>query len=466
VSTKDLTRFVGIFYSKRGTGAESENVVVYVPDEKLLDTVWGWLRVHPDVWVGRNRQGNRFTFSELEAHQIREAQRTKSPETQVAEPSVSGTRKGKKTAKKTASPAKSLPAGRDPLRIFTTIDRIWQAVAGHPVDAKRIPPMEFHALCAIATAGEAGIAQPDLTRMTGQDKRSLPRRTEVLAKNGYIEKTPMFVKHHKTSLLRHKRYCKGGIDIRNAWSSARFLENRIFDNKSLSFNNFINWLCEQLKNDNVLTIDDMHMTLELTEDMKWERRAIWRSLERLEVAGIVARFRARSDLLLPSGGTRYLNCVKLLKVPTEADLKVAHTLSMKDRKEYRRKLEAQKANDVAERRKASVGDADHEATQNDVGEEEGIENDGGEEIEESIPVQDMSTNLPANEESEKQTDPVISLEWDPDALYPNLVQRVVKKAGTAGARMIVSFIAFAIVRQLTGSGYTSSFIWAILRPSS
>jgi hypothetical protein len=408
-----------------------------------MDTIWGWLTVHPDIWVGRNRQGNSLSFSEVEAHQICEAQRPKSPELQISELPVSesATRvAGNSKVNKTAE----VPAGRDPLQIFTTIDRIWQAVAGHPVDAKRIPPMEFHALCAIATAGESGISQPDLINITGQDKRSLPRRTDMLARNGYIEKTTMFVKHHKTSLLRHKRYCKGGIDIRNAWSSAKFLENRVFHNKQLSFNNLINWLCEQLKDDNIMTINDLHLALELTEDMKWERKAVWRSLERLDVAGITHRFRARTDLLLPSGRTRYLNCVKLLKVPTEADLKAAHSLSVKDRKEYRRKLEAQKALEAAGKGKAVVGDATQQAAPDDINEEDGDEEDGTEEVEESTAVQILPTSLLANEDKGKQPDTLVRPEWDPDLPYPNLIQRIVKRAGATGTKMTVSLMAFAM----------------------
>jgi hypothetical protein len=218
-----------------------------------------------------------------------------------------------------------------------------------------------------------------------------------------------------------------------------------------------------LKNDNAMTIDDMHMTLELSEDMKWERRAIWRSLERLDVAGIVARFRARSDLLLPSGGTRYLNCVKLLKVPTEAELKEAHSISMKDKKEYRRKLEAQKAIEVAERSKASTGYTDQQAALNEVDEGDGNEDDVTETIAESMAVQDLPINLPANKEPEKQPD-AVQPEWDPDVLFPNVVQRVVKKAGAAGIKMTVSFMALAMTLQLTFSGHTSRFVWAILRP--
>jgi len=93
-------------------------------------------------------------------------------------------------------------------RLFASQNRIWQAVAGHSMDLSRIPAMEFVLLCIIATHRSDGISQPDLIRLSGQDKRSVPKRTDSLAQKGYIEKKPCQNGRLHTSLCVHKKCAK------------------------------------------------------------------------------------------------------------------------------------------------------------------------------------------------------------------------------------------------------------------
>ena len=68
--------------------------------------------------------------------------------------------------------------------------------------------MEFVCLSGIASRRQEGIYQTDLIRLTGQDKRSLPKRTDALAKRGYISKNVVFVRGQRTSHLLLRRYVK------------------------------------------------------------------------------------------------------------------------------------------------------------------------------------------------------------------------------------------------------------------
>jgi hypothetical protein len=103
-------------------------------------------------------------------------------------------------------------------KLFASQNRIWHAVAGHSMDLKKLPAMEFVLLCIIATYGSAGIAQPELVVLSGQDKRSVPKRTDALAQKGYIEKRAHYsTKVHNTnthtSLCVHKKSVKGNRGI-------------------------------------------------------------------------------------------------------------------------------------------------------------------------------------------------------------------------------------------------------------
>lgn len=95
------------------------------------------------------------------------------------------------------------------LRVYASEDRMWHAVAGHGVDHSKLPRLNFICLSIIAAAGPEGILQPDLVRISEQDKRSVPRRTQHLADDGYIIKRPILTSGSRTSLCILKRYAKG-----------------------------------------------------------------------------------------------------------------------------------------------------------------------------------------------------------------------------------------------------------------
>ena len=70
--------------------------------------------------------------------------------------------------------------------------------------------MDFILLGLIAAHRGKGILQPDLIRLSGQDKRSVPGRTSRLHDRGYIEKRTVSVRSAKTSLCVLKQFVVHG----------------------------------------------------------------------------------------------------------------------------------------------------------------------------------------------------------------------------------------------------------------
>lgn len=136
----------------------------------------------------------------------------------------------------------SVPASLTAPRIFVSQNRTWQAVAGHPVDYKRLSALQFELLSIIAAHGANGIGQPDLVRVSGQDKRSVPKRTDELAKAGYIEKTPISYTGVRTSLCIHKRFVRAGHFLK----SPNDLDD-IFRNRTVILSSLVNLLYQILK---------------------------------------------------------------------------------------------------------------------------------------------------------------------------------------------------------------------------
>lgn len=97
-------------------------------------------------------------------------------------------------------------------RLFMHSSSVWQTLTGHDKDFQKVPRFEWQALLGIASAGRRGILQPALCRLTGQDKRSLPRRTTQLAKKGYITKRSVLKQGSRTSKMWLKRFAPALLD--------------------------------------------------------------------------------------------------------------------------------------------------------------------------------------------------------------------------------------------------------------
>ncbi|KAI5853861.1 B-block binding subunit of TFIIIC-domain-containing protein [Tricharina praecox] len=87
------------------------------------------------------------------------------------------------------------------LRVYASEDRRWRTLTGHGPDPKRVPNAVFKCLEVIGKHREQGLIQPDLTKITGQDKKSIAGRTTLLKEMGYIEKVAVLAKSMNTSKL-------------------------------------------------------------------------------------------------------------------------------------------------------------------------------------------------------------------------------------------------------------------------
>jgi hypothetical protein len=141
-------------------------------------------------------------------------------------------------------------------RLYASQNRIWQAVAGHSIDLKKLPSMEFVLLSIIASHGASGIAQPELVKISGQDKRSVPHRTDELAKKGYIEKTSMSTQKIRTSLCVHKRFIKADHFLKGPG----VIED-VFRNENFMVSSFPNLLYSLLKSVNIIAMRDLRRKL-------------------------------------------------------------------------------------------------------------------------------------------------------------------------------------------------------------
>lgn len=218
----EILSYVETFYSddaKAATNAQESgpshgSVSRQSVDGAFQEKVWKWLTKHPDVYVGRNKEGNKLTLREAKASSSPKGN-TLTPAVEEKTTSAGILQDGDQTAPATA-PAQMLPQdstfailqfdGSKALRVFVSEERIWYAVAGHALDLSRMQRMDFKLLSIIAAHREKGILQPDLTRISGQDKRSTPPRTQRLHDKGYIEKKKVQTRGQVTSLCTLRKF--------------------------------------------------------------------------------------------------------------------------------------------------------------------------------------------------------------------------------------------------------------------
>lgn len=198
-------------------------------------------------------------------------------------------------------------------RLCTGEDRVWYAIAGHGIDYKRIPFLEFQALSVIAGQGTKGVLQPDVTRLTGQDKRSLPKRTDNLAKNGYIVKTTVIARGTKTSLLKLKKF---------AGESALPEDEGAAPGTTIIQYNL--WFDEMMKllreNGNIMAFEDIRIGLGINKK-RFETRALHRCVRRLAKVGCLRKVTARVEppASQPDADMKSVRSLQLLRDPTEID---------------------------------------------------------------------------------------------------------------------------------------------------
>ncbi|KAI5867240.1 hypothetical protein GGS23DRAFT_602433 [Durotheca rogersii] len=169
-------------------------------DLAVASKVWRWLVLRPDVSVGVDRQFNHLSLDDILGLPEEEIPSCSTGE--IRKSQNEGVTSAKKTKRRSnASRAPGIPSPSHRPRLRVSEERQWKTLAGHGPDLKRVPLYEWRALVDIASVKEKGILQGDLVRLSGQDKRSLPMRTDALAKKGYIIKQPIILRGCRSSML-------------------------------------------------------------------------------------------------------------------------------------------------------------------------------------------------------------------------------------------------------------------------
>ena len=176
------------------------NPISFNSDRSFHRKVWGWLQSHPDVRIKINK------LSETEDPSSRQ-QGTKNEEKSSQQNKCSESRATEKHERERL-PTRSEDLVDQDQRIYGSEARTWQALAGHGVDHQKIHALELRLLSIIGTEKEQGIVQPELIKISGQDKRSVPKRTDKLQNHGYIVKRPVIWNGMRTSHCTLKEFAE------------------------------------------------------------------------------------------------------------------------------------------------------------------------------------------------------------------------------------------------------------------
>ena len=240
------------YYESKGSpispaGALVERQSSQQVDRRFQEKAWAWLIKQPGISVGKHGEGNSLSLTEVEA--LNEGRHS--------------TENGDQQSREISSGS----GFRGKLSVYASEAQIWQAVAGHAPDYDRVPRLDFACLSVIASQGEQGIVQPEVVKITGQDKRSVPSRTNRLAEKGYIQKLPIFAASKRTSLLVLSRYAKSrqSSSAQATTQSAEHAEEIPVDfhgqSKFFPYQKPIRKMIDVLKHENLLMWDDLKKKL-------------------------------------------------------------------------------------------------------------------------------------------------------------------------------------------------------------
>ncbi|KAJ5497312.1 B-block binding subunit of TFIIIC [Penicillium fimorum] len=258
-------------------------------DHRFKEKVWSWLTTNPEVSIGQHNEWNHLTLDEAEHLDSRKAEShdPNDPE-----------------ANQTGDQNSDLP----PLRIYVSEERSWVAITGHPPDESKVLPLEFALLSVIASRKSKGIVQPDLVKISGQDKRSVPKRTDALQRKGYIDKRPVQTKTARTSLCTLQRFYRQ--------TTADQTKEEPQSKNMIDFDSFNTSLFDILREHQLIARNDLKRLLGFDDHWRW--KVLSRALRKWERIGVVQRVRAESQY------ERMHPCVKLLRDPTKQDLDLFH----------------------------------------------------------------------------------------------------------------------------------------------
>ncbi|MCJ1311188.1 hypothetical protein MMC25_004859 [Agyrium rufum] len=214
-SVRDVLENIHDYYKKQ----DGSEVGAFAVDGPFLRQIWQWLTENPDIRIGLDGRGKSMTLDEVQAFNqsitpsasLQQGSSNVSKSQAATLPDGTGQPASSVAARQTAPPpkgTKSIGKASDSteLRAYAAEERMWYAITGHSPNPEAVPPSYFQCLSFIAATREQGITQPDLVRISGQDKRSVPKRTDTLQQKGYIVKSMIFHEGHRTSHCLLKRF--------------------------------------------------------------------------------------------------------------------------------------------------------------------------------------------------------------------------------------------------------------------
>lgn len=275
-------------------------------DRPFLSKVWTWLARHPDVSIGKNRQYNRQSLDELEAQfpgytKLEKSDQNASNPISLALSLVQHVSEfGEKPPSDTTVPNATGP------HIFVNDERMSVAICGHLPDVNRVPASEWTLLLLIAASGPDGVLQGELTRDSGQDKRSVPKRTDALHEKGYVTKRAIYLKGNKTSRLYLRRFLN--LQMLEGQSGTTNIDR-------LSIRHVARQLFDLLKNNPLMPQEDLADALGMVSPGR--TRILGQLIRQLSKTSCLKRVRTAFG---PSSKSKDLKvCVQFLKEPTEED---------------------------------------------------------------------------------------------------------------------------------------------------
>ncbi|USP81947.1 hypothetical protein yc1106_09221 [Curvularia clavata] len=366
-SSADFRRFVQNFYSQRQNDAQSNandqdaaSLATNGLGRSFYERTWQWLTSHPDIRIVYKAEVRNYTLSEFEAAELHETgtigyahaaesgQDSSASTTKKVQPSktlgglgealrhrIHEKENGPKQPSRLLGQAISPPSARRPPhnvseapcatvaifdepnssitapRVYTSQGRIWQALTGHGIDVKKVPSMEFVLLSLIAARGPAGITQPELIAVSGQDKRSVPHRTDELARKNYISKYPVQANKMRTSLCIHTKFVS-----QNAFIQSSAVEDVYHEDGTFVVRSFAQLLYNKVGEGGIVPTRTMRQTLGVPMSA-WNKRATQGALIRLDQSGMIKRRRIRKK----TSDDAWITCIQVLRAPREEDLK-------------------------------------------------------------------------------------------------------------------------------------------------
>ncbi|OQV06937.1 hypothetical protein CLAIMM_11438 [Cladophialophora immunda] len=393
VTISDIAQFISSFYDRPedepGPNAHSEGAgpsLKVTVDRPLLSKIWSWLGRHPDISIGDNRRYNKTSLDQVEVQFPNYVTLSPSNRQTAAEDdteSEEGSNHPSATPKKRPGPRKS-HAAQGP-RISVSEARSYQAICGHAPDVSKVVPLEFELLSHIAAARSAGILQGDLVRVSGQDKRSVPKRTDSLQRKGYITKEIVFRHGNRTSRLTLQKFAH-----RNATHAEPFHKLHSLPQHGSTLRDVVRRIFEVLEDRNL--VSQTSLAEQLSLGSSGESTVLSKIIRRLEKLKCVKRVRTAVGPSATSDDLRHF--VQLLHRADAVDLENFDT-------------EKLSLNQTIEEL-ASIADPEDR-------------NDG------SVALH------AAEEENEEFTEAVYKpARWNPDRLMPNILVDAVRLAGPDG----------------------------------